>query len=61
MIEYNIIYYNIINLMNKLYFDIIYLIFESLDFLSKIRLRSISKYMHTFEIHDFYNIEKKYY
>jgi hypothetical protein len=46
--------------MNKLNFDILYLILNKLDFLSKIRLRCISKYMHKLEIHDFYNIPYKY-
>jgi hypothetical protein len=46
--------------MNKLNLDIIYLIFGFLDFLSKIRFRSISKYMYKLQIHDFYNISNKY-
>jgi hypothetical protein len=46
--------------MNKLNFDIIYFIFGSLDFLSKIRFRSTSKYNYLLEIHDFFNIGKKY-
>jgi hypothetical protein len=44
--------------MNKLYNDIIYLFFEFLDFLSKIRFRCISKYSNTLEIYDFYGVEK---
>jgi flagellin-specific chaperone FliS len=46
--------------MNKLNLDVIYLIFEFLDFLSKITFRGTTKYMYKLEIHDFYNIEKKY-
>jgi hypothetical protein len=46
--------------MDKLHHDIIYLIFGSLDFLSKIQCRSISKYMYLLEIYDFYDIEEKY-
>jgi hypothetical protein len=46
--------------MNKLDINIIYLIFGFLIFPSKIKFRSISKYMHKLEIHDFYNIRKKY-
>jgi hypothetical protein len=37
-----------------------YIIFGSLDFLSKIRFRCISKYMNSLEIYDFKNIDKKY-
>jgi hypothetical protein len=46
--------------MNKINLDINYLIFGFLDFLSKIRFRSISKYNYLLEICDFYNIEEKY-
>jgi uncharacterized protein YutD len=46
--------------MNKLDLNIFYLISGFLDFLSKIRFRSISKYSNLLEIHDFYNIEEKY-
>jgi hypothetical protein len=51
--------------MNKLNFDIIYLIFDK-TFLSKMGFGCVSKYMHfsflqkRTEIHDFYNISKKY-
>jgi hypothetical protein len=46
--------------MNKLDLSVIYLIFDNLDFLSKIKFRNISQYMHLLQIHDFYNIEYKY-
>ena len=46
--------------MNTLHFNVIYLFFGSLDFLSKIRFRCTSKYTHLLEIHDFYDIEIKY-
>jgi hypothetical protein len=52
--------------INKLDINVIYIIFEFLDFSSKIQFRCTSKYMHfsflqkRTEIHDFYNIDKKY-
>jgi hypothetical protein len=46
--------------MNKLYSDILYIIFNNLDFLSKIRLRCVSKNLHKLEIHDFFNIPFQY-
>jgi hypothetical protein len=46
--------------MDKLHFDILYLIFGFLDFPLKIIFRCISKYTHLLEIHDFYDIEDKY-
>jgi hypothetical protein len=46
--------------MNKLCLDIVYIIFDKLYFLSKIKLRYVSKYMHKLEIYDFYNISDKY-
>jgi hypothetical protein len=41
-------------------FDITYIIFGFLDFLSKIKFRCVSKYMHKLEIYDFNNIPLKY-
>jgi hypothetical protein len=46
--------------MNNQHNDILYLIFINLDFLSKIRLKRVSKNLNSLEIYDFYNIEKKY-
>jgi hypothetical protein len=46
--------------MNKLDINIINLIFRFFYFQLKIKFRCISKYMHKLEIHDFYNIDKKY-
>jgi hypothetical protein len=46
--------------MNETSVDIVHIIFGFLDFISKIRFRSTSKYNNKLEIHDFYNIEKKY-
>jgi hypothetical protein len=56
----NILNIKLIN-MDKLDTNLIYLIFNYLDFLSKIKFRCISKYVHHFiVIDDFKNIPEKY-
>jgi hypothetical protein len=46
--------------MNKVNYDIIYLICEFLDFLSIIRFRCVSKYVHFLQIQNFFNIGVNY-
>ena len=47
--------------MNNFPIDVLqFCIIDKLDFLSQIRLRQVSSWLHRLEIHDFYHIDKKY-
>jgi hypothetical protein len=48
------------NKMNLLCNDLLYIIFNNLDFLSKLIFRIVSKNMHLLKIYDFLNINYKY-